>query len=433
MISATDPAEVLRLGTSSAAMVLEADHAILRLQDEETRALRDPLLLRLRRRPPPGAAVPARQARLGRRASSGARRCWCATSAEHPTLRDGPTPVRSLLAAPLRSDGARDRHARALRQGRRRPLHDRELRRRGPAALHAVRLLPRARDRERALLRAARAASGTSTRRPGCRTPPTSSQRIHEEIARAGGRDGALALAVCRIENLAEIEQAKDAGHARPRGRRARRRRCARTCATSTWSGAPATREFAVLLPEPGFSPGDRVARDRARRRRRRREGRGAEPARAASRSPSATPSTRPTAPTTQALLEPARASPASAWCERVCSARARGACLSVGLDQDVRDLGPHDARVRALALLELLAHLACRSPTTGFSSGWSLGEVDAAERLVEGGEADLAPAEIASSPAELVEDLLRVEVAPDRRAVVVGRVGVLAADDDVA
>jgi hypothetical protein len=38
MIAATDPAEVLRLGTSSAAMVLEADHAILRLKDEETGA-----------------------------------------------------------------------------------------------------------------------------------------------------------------------------------------------------------------------------------------------------------------------------------------------------------------------------------------------------------------------------------------------------------
>ena len=37
MISATDPAEVLRMATSSAAMSLGADHAILRVQDDETR------------------------------------------------------------------------------------------------------------------------------------------------------------------------------------------------------------------------------------------------------------------------------------------------------------------------------------------------------------------------------------------------------------
>ena len=37
MISTTDPADVLRLGASGAAMALEADHAILRLQDDQTR------------------------------------------------------------------------------------------------------------------------------------------------------------------------------------------------------------------------------------------------------------------------------------------------------------------------------------------------------------------------------------------------------------
>ena len=37
MISATDPAEVLRMATSSVAMALGADHAILRVQDDETR------------------------------------------------------------------------------------------------------------------------------------------------------------------------------------------------------------------------------------------------------------------------------------------------------------------------------------------------------------------------------------------------------------
>ena len=58
--------------------------------------------------------------------------------------------------------------------------------------------------------------------------------------------------------------------------------------------------------------------------------------------------------------------------------------------------------------------------------------QVDAAQRFVVGGEADLAAAGSCRSPLEVVEDLLGVEVAPDRRAVVVGGVGVLAADDDV-
>ena len=36
LISITDIADVVQLATSSAAMILEADHAILRLKDQET-------------------------------------------------------------------------------------------------------------------------------------------------------------------------------------------------------------------------------------------------------------------------------------------------------------------------------------------------------------------------------------------------------------
>jgi hypothetical protein len=59
------------------------------------------------------------------------------------------------------------------------------------------------------------------------------------------------------------------------------------------------------------------------------------------------------------------------------------------------------------------------------------LHEVHAVHALVEGGEADLdgAGVELAG---EGLEDGLRVEVAPDGRLVEVGRIGVLAADDDV-
>ena len=89
MIAATDPAEVLRLGTSSAAMVLEADHAILRLKDEETG--------RFVIRSYFGSADGRLQQqlfRLDKRASVDAIKRRTALLvrdvAEHPTLRDGP-------------------------------------------------------------------------------------------------------------------------------------------------------------------------------------------------------------------------------------------------------------------------------------------------------------------------------------------------------
>ena len=60
-----------------------------------------------------------------------------------------------------------------------------------------------------------------------------------------------------------------------------------------------------------------------------------------------------------------------------------------------------------------------------------ALGEIDAAHGLVVGREADLHRLDLQVA-GEVIEDLLGVEVPPDRRAVVVGRVGVLAPDDDV-
>ena len=57
--------------------------------------------------------------------------------------------------------------------------------------------------------------------------------------------------------------------------------------------------------------------------------------------------------------------------------------------------------------------------------------QIDPADRLVIGGEADQQRVNLQIA-AEVLEDLLGVEIAPDRLAVVVGGVGVLAADDDV-
>jgi diguanylate cyclase (GGDEF)-like protein len=82
-------------------------------------------------------------------------------------------------------------------------------------------------------------------------------RRVQEELARAGARDGALALAVARIENLAEIagtdpEKADRAVARVAESLRARSR-------DFDVLGRLAENEFAVLLPEPGAAPSERV------------------------------------------------------------------------------------------------------------------------------------------------------------------------------
>lgn len=256
MIAATDPAEVLRLGTSSAAMVLEADHALLRLKDEETG--------RFVIRSYFGSADGRLQQqlfRLDKRASVDAikRRTPLLVRdvAEHPALSEGPSPVRSLIAAPLRSEGrvigtlaiydkvAADRFTTGS-------FGDEDLQ----LFTKFVSYL------ERAIANALFYASARRFRNfdeeTGLPNAAYLDKRVQEEIARAGGRDGALALAVCRIENLAQIEQASDAAHAR--------RVVERTAAALRThlrdfdvAGRTGDAEFTLLLPEPGFSPGDRA------------------------------------------------------------------------------------------------------------------------------------------------------------------------------
>jgi GGDEF domain-containing protein len=84
------------------------------------------------------------------------------------------------------------------------------------------------------------------------------SRRLDQEIARAAGREGTLALAVCRIENLDEIRQAGGP----PRAERA----VLRTAEALRVHlrdfdvlGRLAESEFAALLPEPGPIPEERI------------------------------------------------------------------------------------------------------------------------------------------------------------------------------
>ena len=83
-------------------------------------------------------------------------------------------------------------------------------------------------------------------------------QRLHEEIARAAGRDNTLAVCVCRLENRAELTAEAGASHV---GR-------VITALAEAMRGhlrdfdvlARLDRdEFAVLMPEPGRTPGERV------------------------------------------------------------------------------------------------------------------------------------------------------------------------------
>jgi diguanylate cyclase (GGDEF)-like protein len=83
-------------------------------------------------------------------------------------------------------------------------------------------------------------------------------KRIHEEVARSSGREGSLALATCQIENLEEIDRASN-------GVRAKRvvQRTAEALRAHLRDfdvlGRTDRSEFTVLMPDPGFSPDDRL------------------------------------------------------------------------------------------------------------------------------------------------------------------------------
>jgi GAF domain-containing protein len=256
MITTTDPAEVLRLGTSAAAMVLEADHAVLRLQDEDTQrfAIRSyfgsadgPLQERLFRLDKEVSVdvLRRRAPRLER------------DVAADPRLAAHGTDVRSLLAAPLRREGqivgtlalydkiAADRFTAGE--------FDED-----DAALFAQ----FASYFERAIANAVFYDKARRFRNfdedTGLPNAAYLTQRIREEAARAGTRDGAFAIAVVRLANFAELE----AGGDPVKTRRAVHavvdalRRSAREFDVLTRCE---NAEFALLIPEPGHDAAQRV------------------------------------------------------------------------------------------------------------------------------------------------------------------------------
>jgi GAF domain-containing protein len=256
MITTTDPAEVLRLGTSSAAMVLEADHAVLRLQDEDTQrfvirsyfgSADGPLQERLFRLDKDVSVdvLRRRAPRLDR------------DVAADPQLAGHRTDVRSLLAAPLRREGqlvgtlalydkiAADRFSAGA--------FDED-----DAALFAQFVSYFERAISNALFYDKARRFRNFDEDTGLPNAAYLAQRIREETARAGTRDGAFALAVVRIANFPELEAAGDPVKTRRAVHMvvdALRRNAREFDVVTRCENA----EFALLCPDPGHDPAQRV------------------------------------------------------------------------------------------------------------------------------------------------------------------------------
>ncbi len=256
LISARDTNEVASLSTSSGALILEADHAMLRLQDPESRryVIRSyygsadgrlqEKLFRLDKEISLDV-IKGRSARLIRNIES------------HSSYAELGSGVRSAMTAPLKREG---RIVGIL------ALYDKI----APDQFYAgsfndddLQIFTRyvsyvERAVTNALFYAHTRQHRSFDEETGLPNADYLSRRIDQEIARAGEREGALVLAVCRIENLDEIRRAGDAI-------------CAERVVLRTAEalrehlrdfdvlGRLEVSEFAALLPEPGPTPEVRV------------------------------------------------------------------------------------------------------------------------------------------------------------------------------
>jgi GAF domain-containing protein len=256
MISAKDLAEVARLATSSAAMILEAEHAVLRLQDDQTRRY----VIRSYFGPADGRQQ-ERLFRLDKEVSVDTIKRRSAALLrdlrEDPTVGTLAEDFRSGMAAPLKRDGqvigtlvvydkvAPDHFYAEL-------FSDDDFQSFARFVSYVERAVANS------LFRAHARQNRNFDEDTGLPNTSYISKRIHEEIARSQGREGALALAVCRIENLDEVTSAANPIHAK---------RVVQQTADALRShlrdfdvlGRTGDGEFTVLMPEPGPAPGERV------------------------------------------------------------------------------------------------------------------------------------------------------------------------------
>jgi diguanylate cyclase (GGDEF)-like protein len=257
MVSVDDVNEVARMATSSSAMIMEAEHAVLRLQDPQT--------LRYVIRAYFGPADGRQQERLFRFDKQVSvetirrRTPIIVQDITHSTKSPEATAdVRSLLSAPLKRDG---RVVGIL------SVYDKV----APDRFYALDF----NDDDLASFsrfvtyveRAVENAQFHSFARQHRNFDPQTSlpnaaylgKRIQEEVVRAGGRQCALAIATCEIENLAEIEDAASASqvHRVILGVAETLRGKVRDFDVL---GRTATSRFTILLPDPGPAPDQRVA-----------------------------------------------------------------------------------------------------------------------------------------------------------------------------
>ncbi len=256
MISATDPAEVLRMATSSAAMALGADHAILRIQDEETRryVIRSYFgsadgrlqeqLFRLDKR----IAVEV----IKKRAPH-----LIADLADDAALSELRADFQSAIAAPLMREG---RVIGTL------TIYDKVVADRfyvGRFSQEDLGLFTKfASYVERAVTNADFYAQARQYRNfeteTGLPNERYLNKRIDDEIARASEHEGALAIAVCSLENLDEIRNATGRGRAREVVQRAVEA-LRNHLRDFDVIGRTGKGEFTILMPDPGYSAGERV------------------------------------------------------------------------------------------------------------------------------------------------------------------------------
>ncbi|MCH8889506.1 MAG: GAF domain-containing protein [Myxococcales bacterium] len=256
MISATDPAEVLRLATSSAAMALGADHTILRIQDDETR--------RYVIRSYFGSAdgrLQERLFRLDKRISVEVIKKRAprliADLTDDPALSELRSDFQSVIAAPLMREG---RVIGTLSS------YDKIIADRfyvGRFSQEDLGLFTKFVSYvERAVTNADFYAQARQYRNfdteTGLPNERYLDKRINDEIARASGHEGALAIAVCLLENLDEIKGVSGPGRAREVVQRTVK--ALRTHLRDfDVMGRTGNGEFTILLPDPGHSAGERV------------------------------------------------------------------------------------------------------------------------------------------------------------------------------
>ena len=256
MLSCKELNQVIRLATTAIASILEADHAVLRLQDEQTK--------RYVVRSHVGDAeahVQERLFALDKRVCVEAIRLRGTVRvpdlAQHEAFAAFRGEFRSFLCAPLAHHGrvigtlsvydkiaTNSFYASAFEED--------------DLEIFSSFLASAERAIEGALSHSLAKQHKNYDEQTGLPNARFLSKRIHEEVARSSGRDNALAVALCRIENLAEISEQVNPAHAY---------RVIQQTADALRAhlrdfdvlGRSANSEFTILLPDPGASPAERV------------------------------------------------------------------------------------------------------------------------------------------------------------------------------